>query len=337
MALGRLPRVLVRLVLATLTGTPGAASSDDFGHLLASRAGIALDLARPIEACVRRHDTRHPAFHGCIDWHSSVHGNWALTAYGAALRDQRFEALLRESLAPERLARERADLARNPAFEMPYGRAWFLRLVREFERSHPGDERLRAFGDEVADSLAGRYAGRVPDPDARDYESDAWALVNLHEYAVHRGNAPLRSRVEALVARVFIPATVRCQARAPERGFMAVCTTHAWLVSRVMPKDAFVRWVRDFMPPASVPPPVADAASAHLNGLNFSRAWGLWHVFAATGDDAYRDLYAAHVLSSYRRRASWDGDYDTVSHWVAQFAMLAIQPLFMPDAGPATR
>ena len=37
------------------------------------------------------------------------------------------------------------------------------------------------------------------------------------------------------------------------------------------------------------------------------------------------------------RRASWGGDYDTVSHWVAQFAMLAIQPLFMPDAGPATR
>jgi len=90
------------------------------------------------------------------------------------------------------------------------------------------------------------------------------------------------------------------------------------------------------MPPASLPAPVSTATSAHLNGLNFSRAWGLWHVFAATGNVAYRDAYAAHVLASYRRRESWDGDYRAVRHWVAQFGMLAIQPLFALDRTPTT-
>lgn len=319
---------------AAVIALPAAASG--FPELYSDRARIAIDLARPIEDCVRRRDTRHPAFHGCIDWHSSVHGTWALLAFGAARRDARPHPLAMGALSASRLARERSDLAADPAFEMPYGRAWFLRLVREFEQAAPGDLRLREFGDDVAASLVRRYAERAPDPGARDYDSDAWALVNLHEYAVHRGDAPLRDRVESLVRQAFVPVAGRCHDRVRERGFMAVCAIHAWLVSRVLPRQAFVGWVGGFMPPENVPAPLTSAASAHLNGLNFSRAWGLWHVWTVTREAAYRDHYAAHVLESYRRRESWDGDYRTVRHWVAQFGMLAIQPLFAPGAGTAT-
>ena len=51
-------------------------------------------------------------------------------------------------------------------------------------------------------------------------------------------------------------------------------------------------------------------------GLNFSRAWGLWEVYTTTGDPAYGETFAAHVLASYARRSDWAGDYDTVAHWV---------------------
>src|SRR5690606_33560395 len=37
-------------------------------------------LSEPILACVGNRDTGHPAFHGCIDWHSAVHATWALHA-----------------------------------------------------------------------------------------------------------------------------------------------------------------------------------------------------------------------------------------------------------------
>src|ERR1700744_694838 len=46
-----------------------------------TRTQIASDLAAPIAICVAHHDTDNPAFHGCMDWHSAVHGVWALSAY----------------------------------------------------------------------------------------------------------------------------------------------------------------------------------------------------------------------------------------------------------------
>jgi hypothetical protein len=35
-------------------------------------------LAERVEESFLRRDTRHPVFCGCIDWHSSVHGAYAL-------------------------------------------------------------------------------------------------------------------------------------------------------------------------------------------------------------------------------------------------------------------
>ena len=35
-------------------------------------------LSVAVELGVSRKDTEHPAFCGCIDWHSSVHGTYAL-------------------------------------------------------------------------------------------------------------------------------------------------------------------------------------------------------------------------------------------------------------------
>ena len=36
------------------------------------------DLAGIIARSIVRTDTTHAVFHGCYDWHSSVHGHWAL-------------------------------------------------------------------------------------------------------------------------------------------------------------------------------------------------------------------------------------------------------------------
>ena len=50
-------------------------------QLEARKAEIAAELAKAVRAAVARKDTGHAAFHGCIDWHSAVHGAWALAAY----------------------------------------------------------------------------------------------------------------------------------------------------------------------------------------------------------------------------------------------------------------
>src|ERR1700719_2668380 len=78
-----------------------------------------------------------PAFYGCYDWHSSVHGHWLLvrlirTFPGAPFVPSAREAL-RQSLTPENIAQEAAYLRGEGrvSFERPYGLAWLLQLVAE--------------------------------------------------------------------------------------------------------------------------------------------------------------------------------------------------------------
>src|SRR5438046_4408880 len=78
-----------------------------------------------------------PAFCGCYDWHSSVHGHWLLVRlvrtfpeapFAAAARDA-----LKKSLSAENL-KEEANYLRGKgraSFERPYGLSWLLQLCAE--------------------------------------------------------------------------------------------------------------------------------------------------------------------------------------------------------------
>src|SRR5207253_5848506 len=78
-----------------------------------------------------------PAFYGCYDWHSSVHGHWLLVRLLRTFPDALFAAqardALRKSLTAEHLKQEAAYLRGEgrASFERPYGIAWLLQLVVE--------------------------------------------------------------------------------------------------------------------------------------------------------------------------------------------------------------
>jgi hypothetical protein len=78
-----------------------------------------------------------PAFYGCFDWHSAVHGHWLLARLGRIdknLTDQCRQAL-GQSLTKEKLQDEAKYLSseQRQAFERPYGLAWLLQLVTELD------------------------------------------------------------------------------------------------------------------------------------------------------------------------------------------------------------
>ena len=179
---GRLLAALGALGAAALAGGAGAQAQEPYATLRTDGAAIARELAETIARCVARRDTGHAAFRGCIDWHSAVHGTWALVAYARATGDTRHEALVARILSPAGVARERALVSAEPGFEMPYGRAWFLRLAREHEDAH-GNGVLRPMAEEVLASLMAYYGQRAPSPRRGSYDSDAWALINMLEYA----------------------------------------------------------------------------------------------------------------------------------------------------------
>ncbi len=78
-----------------------------------------------------------PAFFGCYDWHSSVHGHWLLARLARQFPQAPFaadaRAALAQSLTPAHIAGEVAyfQTPGRASFERPYGLAWLLLLAAE--------------------------------------------------------------------------------------------------------------------------------------------------------------------------------------------------------------
>lgn len=318
-------RALALAWLLLVTGPAQAAEGTSLARLQATRADHARAFADVIADCVVRRDADHPVFHGCYDWHSAVHGAWALAAHARVTGDMRYKATLLALLTPAGLAAERAYLKAHPAFEMPYGRAWFLRLAVDYKRAF-GDDRLDAMAAEVADSLVAHYRTSPPDPLATAYGNASWALINLRLHARFTGNEAQVRFVDDAVRAQFLDdaACPLVAAEVETREFMAICTNRAWLVGQVLPDAAFGDWLARFLPPSLAIDPVTTPASVHQAGLNFSRAWGLWGLYARTGDARFLKAYLAHFEEGRARDDIWNGDYDKYRHWIPQFGMLAL-------------
>ena len=311
--------------------------ADELSRFLAERNDYATALSAPIAVCVEKRDTDHPVFRGCIDWHSSVHGVWALSAYGRITGDGRYRDLVQRLLPVDGLAKERAYLRQHPTFELPYGRAWFLRLAVDYKRAF-GDARLDALAGDVAASLVAKYTAEAPDPESTDYDSATWALINLYDYGVFTRNKRIVDFVADKVRTHYLrrEACPLQRVEVETREFMAICTNWAWLVGKVLPRAEFKAWVAAFLPVDLAIEPIEDAASVHQAGLNFSRSWGLWPLYRMTGEKRFLDAYLSHFHGTFARPDIWNGDYANLSHWVAQFGMLGLAVTFdAPEgAGP---
>ena len=95
------------------------------GHVLSSDAD-----ARPPRELT-------PAFYGCFDWHSAVHGHWLLARLVRLFSNEPFAAeawaVLRRNITPANIAAEFKYLQApgRESFERPYGMAWCMALGEE--------------------------------------------------------------------------------------------------------------------------------------------------------------------------------------------------------------
>jgi hypothetical protein len=239
--------------------------------------------------------------------------------------------LIGEVLTPEKVNAELTYLRQNPEFEMPYGRAWFLRLALEHKETFNSDL-LTPMGDHVAGSLMEYYRRSPPRPLDREYDNASWALINLHDYGVSRQNQLVTQFVEELARKHFLPVNQPCPVQNEEYlwlDFLPVCTGWAYLVAHVMPSVNLPEWLKRFFPVGSVMTPIRRPRNAHHMGMNFSRSWGFWSLFKATKDPVYLKLYLDHFELQYANPSWWKGDYAAVGHWVAQFGVFALAPIFL--------
>jgi hypothetical protein len=291
-----------------------------------------------------------PAFYGCYDWHSAVHGHWLLAraVHTDTMDAARAKEALAKSLTAENVARELLYLDPRPGFERPYGLGWLLALHLELVTS--GDDALGTLGRVLA-PLAFLASGRFESwlPKLRHpirsgvHSQTAFAMGLVLDWA--RGVN--EKELEALLAR---------RARDYHEGdrdlplhlepsgedFLSPSLGVADLMARIFEPEAFAAWLTHALPelgesslaPVEVSDP-NDGRLAHLDGLNLSRAWMLHAIARALPEDdprrsACRSMARAHEEAALTRI---EGRPYEGTHWLGTFAAY----LLTHPARPGTR
>lgn len=281
------------------------------------------ELVPLVEICVGKEDTRHAVFHGCVDWHSAVHGHWALLRVSRVTGDERLLNIVRSSMQPAAMRHESEFLTANPRFEMPYGRAWFLKLIKEYEVA-TSDLQFRFAADANAATLSEYLLRRECDLERATYLNQSWAYRHLLEYYEHIQRADLAQSVRATISGCANPdVTLRRDHEKAE--FFSVYGNLAHVYALALNDEDFDRWFAKSRPEQESLAPVTELQTpAHHLGVNLSRAWGMWSLYLRTGDLAYREAYVDHINESLRRHEKYVGAYYDYARWVPQFAIYAI-------------
>jgi hypothetical protein len=234
---------------------------------------------------------------------------------------------------------ERAYYAGSPGAQRPYGWGWALTLHEE-AASWDGGARwaaaLRPLADHFLAALAG-WLPRAPYPVRHgNHPNSAFGLVRSLPSARRRaadGDDGVLRAIEA-AARLWFMDDVDAPVRWEPSGadFLSPVLTEAVLMAEVLPAERFGDWLRAYLPglaaePLFEPAVVADSSdgqTAHLHGLNLSRAWAMRRLAVALPDG---DPRTGVLRESARRHAEPElaqvsgSDY-VVEHWLAAYALL---------------
>ena len=226
---------------------------------------------------ILRHDTTHPAFHGCIDWHSACHATWALLAYRGLTGARAYDAIVDAILMPAKLAEEAADLARARNSRCRMAARGFFALRSRIVWSR-GSTRCGPMARAVADSLRcalSRCGAGSTGPRICQCGLGAHSLL---DYAAIENRRDLLSFVVDSVHRHFLPALQRLPGEDEETAwpdFMAVTPMICEIAVRSGAMDAAAVMERAGLRLLALKP-VVQPLRPHHHALNFSRAWALF-------------------------------------------------------------
>ncbi len=290
-----------------------------------------------------------PAFYGCYDWHSSVHGHWLLARLARKYPDAEFapraREALRESVSEENIRQEVAyiEAEGRAAFERPYGLAWLLQLGQELrEWDDPAARQLAIILRPLEQAATQRLKTWLPKLThavrSGEHSQTAFAMGLMLDAARGSGD---RAFADLLVskARDFFLNDAKCPLNYEPSGedFLSPCLAEADVMRRVLPPPEFARWLRKFLPaissrnsgewlkPAVVSDP-SDPRLAHLDGLNLSRAWMLEGIASGLprGDRRLPALRAAATAHREAGLASVTGVHYEGGHWLGSFAVYLV-------------
>jgi hypothetical protein len=363
-----LPVCLFALLLAVPASPSEAAPATSVDPALAERfAGLALScvhreypnkIAHVMSGDEDAQPPRQltPAFFGCYDWHSSVHGHWLLARLlrllpGAPFADDARRALGR-SLSAENLTTEVRYLEGEGrvSFERPYGLAWLLQLAAEVREGDDPEARTWSRALEPLERLAAEriseWLPKLTRPiRVGEHSQTAFAFGLILDWARTAGQGDAEQLIVAR-SRDFYLADRDCPLGYEPSGhdFLSPCIAEADLMRRVLEPVDFASWLEVFLPslptdgssgwlePGIVLDPT-DPKLAHLDGLNLSRAWMLEGMAAGLpeGDARIAALLAAAGVHREAGLRSVTGEHYEGGHWLGTFAVYLVTGRGLPN------
>lgn len=358
-----LASVALAALAAVLVASPLAAQTDDPAFDAAS-AGRFADLAL---ACVHReypNKIAHvlqddddvappreltPAFYGCYDWHSAVHGHWLLARLARTFPDAPFVAAARTALAAsltvEKIATEVRYL-KGPgriAFERPYGLAWLLQLGAELREWDDAEARVWSAALEPLERAAAErlrdWLPKLTRPvRIGEHDQTAFALGLALDWAHTAGDRELERTIRDRALAWYRPDRDCPLAYEPGgQDFLSPCLAEADLLRRLLPPVDYAAWLGAFLPVLPLDPTVpwlepavvsdpTDPKLAHLDGLNLSRAWMLDGIASGlpAGDPRRPAIEAAARRHRLVGLLAVTGAHYEGGHWLGSFAVYLV-------------
>jgi hypothetical protein len=280
-----------------------------------------------------------PAFYGCFDWHSSVHGHWLLVRLIRVYPQAPFVAgarrALGQSLTAANLAQEVKYLnteGRN-SFERPYGLAWLLQLAAELKQWDDPDARQWSAAlaplEQAATTRIAAWLPKLSYPiRTGEHNNTAFAMGLMLDYARITGNTGFAGLVESR-ARDYYLHDRACPLSYEPSGedFLSPCLAEADLMRRVLNPTGFAPWFTAFLPHVDLEPTqvsdVTDGKLYHLAGLNLSRAWMLEGIASklSAGDPRRKQFTALAAKLRQAGLSAIRSEHYEGGHWLGTFAV----------------
>lgn len=287
----------------------------------------------------------HPAFYGCFDWHSSVHGHWSLVYLLNNFEnlDNKEDIIkkLQTNLSKENIAQEILYFSKNheKSFERTYGWNWLLKLQLELEKSpkdfaKPLAENLKP----LSNLIINRYIEFLPKllypVRVGTHTNTAFGLSNAWDYAVFSNNTMLQNAIKEHAIRMFgVDANCPFVWEPSGTDFLSPCLEEMGLMQRILPKKEFLQWLKKFAPnlanknfkwEVAKVSDRTDGHLVHLDGLNFSRAWNFYHLIKQYPKEFSHLKPLADYHFQFSLPSIVDGNYEG-EHWLASFALRAFE------------
>lgn len=288
----------------------------------------------------------HPAFYGCFDWHSSVHGHWMLVRllkYFPSLPEASvIRTALNNTLTRDNILKEVSyfDMPLTASWERTYGWAWILKLDEELNNWKDPDgkkwkEAMRPLTQKVV-TLWTNFLPRQTYPNRTGvHPNTAFGLVFALDYARNSMDIAFEKVILESAKKLYLnDKNVPASWEPNGADFLSPALEEADLMRRVLPAKEFTKWFHQFITTAglqqlTILPVVSDRTDlqiVHLDGLSFSRSWCMKSLAAALpASDPERKLLlraaTRHLGNALPHVVS--GEYGG-EHWLASFAVYAL-------------